>query len=188
MDCDEILLEVEVEMDSSVTAFERELRGVRTGQASTDLVDGIQVDIPAYGGPLPLKQVAVIARQDPRLLVVKPFEPKTIKDIEKALLASDLGITPNNDGKVIRLNFPSLTEERRRDLLKLCRELREKYKVSLRGLRQGALKQIDKLEGKPGIGEDVLRDAKDEVQKLLKARETKLDEAFEKKSKEVMKV
>lgn len=188
MDLDEIQLTAEDEMDQSVAAFDRDLRGIRTSQANTDLLNGVQVDIAAYGGMVPLKQVAVIARQDMRMLIVKPFDPKTIKDIEKAIMASDLGITPSNDGKIIRLAFPPLTEERRKDLTKHCKELLEKYKVSLRSVRQNALKHVEKIDGQPGISEDALKAVKEEIQKQLKAREAKLDEAFEKKSKEVMTV
>jgi ribosome recycling factor len=188
MDIDEALLDGEDRMIKTVADYEHFLKGVRTGQASTEILDGIKADIPAYGGPVPLKSVALLTRQDARMLIVKPFDPKTIKEIEKALLASELGITPSNDGKVIRLAFPPLSEERRKQTVKLLKDRLEQHKVAIRNVRKDVMKHIDDNEGQPGVSEDRLKEAKDELQGLVKKYEAQLDGAFEKKSKEVMTV
>jgi ribosome recycling factor len=188
MDMDEVLLECEDRMIKTVADYDHFLKGVRTGQASVEVLDGIQVDIPAYGGSVPLKSVAVLSKQDARMLVIKPFDPKTIKDVEKALQASDVGITPNSDGKIIRLAFPPLSEERRKQTVKLLKERLEQHKVALRNIRKDALKGLGENKGKPGVSEDALKKNEEEVQELIKKYEKQLGDAFEKKSKEVMTV
>jgi ribosome recycling factor len=186
MDLDEALLDCEDRMIKTCADYEHFLKSVRTGQASVELLDGIQVDIPAYGGVVPLKSVAVTGRQDARVLTIKPFDPKTLKEIEKGLLASDLGITPASDGKVIRLVFPPLSEERRKQTVKLLKDRLEQHKVALRSVRKDALKQVEENEGAAGVSEDSVKKAKEEVQNLVKKYETELDGHFERKSKEVM--
>ena len=186
MDIDEALLDCEERMGKTLADYDQFLKSIRTGQASADVLDGIQVNIPAYGGLVPLKSVAVISRPEARLLVVKPFDPKTMKEIEKGIQASELGITPINDGKVIRLAFPALSEERRTQTVKLLKERLEQHKVALRNIRKDALKHIGENKGKPGVSEDSLKQSEGEVQGLTRRHEGQLDAAFEKKSREVM--
>jgi ribosome recycling factor len=186
MDVDDILLDAEDRMDKCVADFNAHLKSVRTGQASTEMVEHVHVDIPAYGGVLPLKQVALITRSDVRMLTVKPFDVKTIKDIEKGILAANVGLTPMNDGKVIRLNFPPMTEENRKKTIKLIKDRLEQHKVTIRNIRHEAMKQLKEL--KKSISEDAEKKAENDVNELTKTHETQLDASFEKKSKEVMTV
>lgn len=188
MDIDEALLDGEDRMIKTVAEFERYLKGVRTGEASTEIVEGIQVNIPAYGGVVGLKSVAVISKLDARMLVVKPFDPNTIKDIDKAIQKSDLGITPQNDGKIIRLVFPQMSEERRQQTVKLLKDKLEQHKVSIRNARKDSIKHMDGNKGEPGVSEDDIDAGKKEIQDLTKKYEKSLEDAFDKKSKEVMTV
>jgi ribosome recycling factor len=187
MDLDDVLLDAEDRMDKCVADYAAHLKGVRTGQASTEMVEHVQVDIPAYGGLVPLKQVALAAKADMRMLTIKPFDVKTIKDIEKSLLAANLGLTPMNDGKLIRLNFPPMSEENRKKTIKLIKDRMEQHKVTLRNIRHDALKQLKDLKGK-GISEDAEKKAEASINELIKTHETQLDGHFEKKSKEIMTV
>jgi ribosome recycling factor len=186
MDMDEALLDCEDRMIKTVADYEHFLKGIRTGQAAVEILDGIQADIPAFGGMVPLKSVAVVSKHEARLLVIKPFDPKTMREIERALQASDLGITPINDGKVIRLAFPPLSEERRQQTVKLLRDRLEQHKVALRNVRKDTLKHVNENKGKAGVSEDALKQADDEVQRLTKKYEGQLEAALEKKSKEVL--
>ena len=186
MDIDEALLDGEDRMIKTVADYEHFLKSVRTGQASVDILDGIKVDIPAFGGVVPLKSVAVVTKQDARMLAVKPFDPKTLKDIEKSLLASEIGITPANDGRIIRLAFPPLSEERRKQTVKVLKERLEQHKVALRNIRKDTLKHIAENKGKPGVSEDALKEGENDLQGLTKKYEAQLDAAFDKKSREVM--
>lgn len=188
MDIDEILLDAEDRMIKSVADFDSHLKGVRSGQASTEMVDHIHVDIPAFGGVVPIKSVAVIAKADARMLTIKPFDPKTIKEIEKSINAANLGLTPNNDGKIIRLNFPPMSEETRKKTIKLVKDRLEQHKVTIRNIRHEALKHLKELKGKSGVGEDAEKKAEADVNDLTKQYEGQLDSTFEKKSKEIMTV
>ncbi|HYF48000.1 MAG TPA: ribosome recycling factor [Planctomycetota bacterium] len=188
MDIDEILLDAEERMIKSVTDFDQHLKGVRSGQASTEMVEHVHVDIPAYGGVVPLNSVALITKADARMLVVKPFDPKTIKEIEKGINAANLGLTPSNDGKIIRLNFPPMSEENRKKTVKLIKERLEQHKVTIRKIRHDALNSLKEIKGKSGVGEDAEKKAEEEVNELTKKHEGMLDAHFEKKSKEVMTV
>jgi len=188
MDIDEALMDCEERMIKTVVDYDGFIKGVRTGQASTEILDKVSVDIPAYGGVVPLKSVAVITKQDASLVVIKPFDPKTLKDIEKALSASDIGITPANDGKIIRLAFPPMSEERRKQTVKLLKDRLEQHKVALRNIRKDSLKHVEDSKGKAGVSEDMLEKGKEEIQNLVKQYEGQLDKHFEKKSAEVMKV
>jgi len=188
MDIDEALMDCEDRMIKTVVDYDGFVKSVRTGQATTEILDKVSVDIPAYGGVVPLKSVAVVAKQDATLVVVKPFDIKTIKDIEKALSASDIGITPTNDGKVIRIAFPPMSEERRKQTVKILKDRLEQHKVALRNIRKESLKHIEDSEGKAGISEDMLEKGKEEIQSLTKQHEDQLDKHFDNKSVEVMKV
>lgn len=188
MDLDEAQLDAEERMLKTVADYDHFLKGVRTGQATVEILDGIQVDIPSYGGIVPLKSVAVIAKADARLLTIKPFDPKTIKEIEKALIGGELGITPNNDGKIIRLAFPPMSEERRQQTVKLLKDRLEQHKVAIRNIRKDALKHVEDNDGKPGVSEDQVKSAKDEIQELVKKYEGQLQTHYDKKSEQVMTV
>lgn len=186
MDLDEILLDTEDRMIKCVADYDAHLKSVRTGQASTDMVEHVHVDIEAYGGIVPLKSVALISKQDVRMLIIKPFDPKTIKDIEKGIFAANLGLTPQNDGKIIRLNFPPLSEETRKKQIKTIKDRMEQHKVTLRNVRHEAVKGVKDLKGK--ISEDDQKRGEDEINELIKKYEGQLDSHFEKKSKDLMTV
>ena len=188
MDLDEAQLDAEDRMIKSAADYEHFLKTQRSGQASPDVLDNIHVDIPAFGGVSPLKSVAVIGKQDAQMLTVKPFDPKTIKDIEKALNAASLGLSINNDGKIIRLAFPPLSEERRKQAVKNLKERLEQHKVTVRNIRKEAIKHVEGNDGKAGVSEDMIAKAKEAINDLTKQYEAQMDAAFDKKSKELMKI
>ena len=184
MSADDILLEAEEHMDKSADVLREELRRLRTGRASTGLVESIRVEY--YGTPTPLKQMAHIGVQEGQVLVIRPYDPSVLKDIEKAILASDLGITPQNDGKMIRLSVPSLSTERRRQLAHRVNELAEEARIAIRNVRRDANKHIDRLEKDKELGEDERDTAKDEVQELTRQHEDQVNTLAEEKSQEIM--
>ena len=185
MSAEDVALEAMDKMEKAVAVLEGQLRTIRTGRASTALVDHIRVQ--CYGAQTPLKQLANIAAPDPQLIVIRPFDPNTAKDIEKALLQSNLGITPNNDGKLIRLAIPPLSEERRKQLAGQVRTLGEQAKIAIRNIRREANRDIDKLETDKTISEDIAYNSKEEIQQLTKDSETKLDQLIAAKAEEIMK-
>jgi ribosome recycling factor len=170
-------------MDQAIAHFIQQLGSVRTGRASVTLLDGILVDY--YGTPKPLKQVASLSTPDSRQLTIQPWEPALIPAIEKALLGSTLGLTPNNDGTVIRLSLPPLTEERRKELVKVVRKMGEDAKVIIRNLRRDANDGLKQTKGAP-LSEDAMRAAQQEIQKLTDQASVKIDDAVKKKEKEVL--
>ncbi|MEP6937872.1 MAG: ribosome recycling factor [Chthoniobacterales bacterium] len=186
MSAEDILLEAEMAMEKSVDYMIHEFSSVRTGKASPALVEN--VDVEAYGSPMKLKQLALITTPEPRLLVVQPFDASTIKDIEKALKESKIGITPQVDGKIIRLPIPELSEERRKDLVKSLRQMAEEARVRVRGNRRSAIDEGKKLQRSGELTEDGLRDMEADVQKLTDRFVKSVDEHFERKEAEVMKV
>src|SRR4051794_31188358 len=161
---DDILLEAEMSMDKSVDYMVHEFAAVRTGKASPGLVEN--VDVHVYGSTMKLKQLALITTPEPRLLVVQPFDVSTVRDIERALKESKIGITPAVDGKIIRLPVPELSEERRKDLVKSLRQMAEEARVRVRGNRRTAIDEAKKLQKGGSMTEDGLRDAEDQIQKL----------------------
>jgi ribosome recycling factor len=163
-----------------------ELAGVRTGRASLALLDGIKVDY--YGTPTPVRQIAALATPDPRSITVQPWEPDLIGEIERAIQASDIGITPTNDGKLIRLSIPPLSEERRKDLVKHAKKLGEETKVTIRNVRRDANEELKKLHKDTKITEDELRKNQDEVQKFTDQGIQKIDEIIKKKEAEILEV
>lgn len=183
MSTDDILLEVEEKMDSAAEYLRKEFRGIRTGRASVGLVDHIKVDY--YGSPTDLRQLATIATPDATLIVIKPFDPGSLKDIEKAIFASNIGITPSNDGKIIRLAVPPLSTERRQQLAGQLKKLSEATRVSIRNARRDGNKEIDRQEEESLLTEDQAKRAKDEVQKLTDQYEQKVSEILAAKTKEV---
>ena len=186
MDLDEILLDAEDRMIKCVADYDAHLKSVRTGQASTEMVEHVHVNIPEYGGEVPLKQVAMVAKKDLRVVVIKPFNPKTIKDVEKGLFAANLGLTPQSDGKVVRMVFPPLTEETRKKTIKTIKDRMEQHKVTLRNVRHEAVKGVKDLKGK--VSEDEQKRGDDEINELIKKYEAQLETHFDKKSKEIMTV
>ena len=183
MALDEILMDTEEKMESAVTYFEKELRGLRTGRASSALVEFIKVDY--YGSPTDLRELAGIATPEPSLIVVKPFDPSAKKDIEKAIQSSDLGITPMSDGKVIRLNIPPLSGERRQSLVTQTKKMAEASRVTIRNARRDGNKAIDTEQKASEITEDDAKKGKDQIQELTKKYEGKIDAMLTSKTKEI---
>ncbi len=186
MSADEVLFDAEVAMEKSVDYMVHEFSGVRTGKASPALVEN--VDVEAYGSSMKLKQLALITTPEPRLVVVQPFDASTVRDIERALKESKVGITPLVDGKLIRLPVPELSEERRKDLVKSLKQMAEEARVRVRANRRSAMDDAKKLQKSGEITEDGLRDLEDGVQKLTDRFVKSIDEHFERKEAEVMKV
>lgn len=173
-------------MDQILEHLRRDLAGVRTGRASLALLDSIQVSY--YGSPTPLKQVAALAVPDPRLITIQPWEVSLIPEIEKAITTSNLGLNPTNDGKLIRLNIPSLTEERRKELVKQVKKIGEDTKVRIRNVRRDTNEEIKKFLKDSKISEDDQRKGQDEIQKTTDQYITKIDEMIKKKEAEVLEV
>lgn len=182
----DVIANMKSHMEKSVEALRKEYQKVRTGRASTALLDDIKVD--SYGTPSPLNQVATLAVPEPRTITIQPWEPKMIAVIEKAIMKSELGLNPVNDGKLIRLVLPPLTEERRKDIVKGLKKQGEDTKVAVRNIRRDAIDSLKKLEKDKQITEDELKRAEKEVQTLTDGFVTKVDEVFAHKEKEVMEV
>jgi ribosome recycling factor len=183
---DDILLEAEMAMEKSVDFMVHEFAAVRTGKASPALVEN--VDVHAYGSTMKLKQLALITTPETRLLVVQPFDAGTVRDIEKALNESRIGITPAVDGKIIRLPIPELSEERRKDLARSLGKMAEEARVRVRGNRRAALDEAKKLKAAGALTEDNMRDTEDEVQKLTDRFVKSIDDHLARKEAEIMKV
>ncbi|MBS0182702.1 MAG: ribosome recycling factor [Nitrospira sp.] len=173
-------------MDQALEHLRKDLSGLRTGRASVALLDGIRVDY--YGTMTPLKQIANVSTPEARLITIQPWEPKLIKEIEKAISTSGLGVTPSNDGKVIRVPLPPLTEERRKELTKICKKHGEEAKVQIRGFRRDANEELKKLQKDTKLTEDELRKSEQETQKLIEQYGQKIDEMIKKKEQEIMEV
>ena len=186
MTAEEILFDAEVAMEKSVDYMVHEFSSVRTGKASPALVEN--VDVEAYGSAMKLKQLALITTPEPRLLVVQPFDAGTVKDIERALKESKIGITPQVDGKIIRLPIPELSEERRKDLVKSLRQMAEEARVRVRANRRTAVDEARKMEKAGELTEDGLRDLESDVQKLTDKSVKEIDQHLERKEAEVMKI
>jgi ribosome recycling factor len=181
---DSIYDETRESMGKSVTALRNELKRVRTGRASLSILDGIKVDY--YGTPTPLNQMSTLAVPESRLITIQPWDISVIKDIEKALLKSDLGLTPSNDGKIIRISIPALTEERRKELVKIVRKICEDYKVSVRNIRRDSNELLKSMKKDGEISEDDAFKAQDEVQKITDEQIKLIDECFKEKEKEII--
>ncbi len=182
----ESIKEAEVRMKGAIQSLEEDLAGIRTGRASPALVERLHVDY--YGAPTPLIQLATISVPEARQLLIRPFDASSIKAVERAILASELGLTPNNDGKVIRLNLPPLNEERRRDLAKLVHSRTEEGHVAVRNIRRDLMKDLREYEHEKLISKDDLELAEEELQKLTDKMIGQLDMVCEKKQKEIMEV
>ncbi|MDW7668254.1 MAG: ribosome recycling factor [Bacillota bacterium] len=178
--------ELEERMKKTVEYFKDDISTIRAGRANPKLVEKIMVDY--YGTKTPLNQIANISAPEPRVLVVKPWDANVLENIEKAIQASDLGINPGNDGKIIRLVIPQLTEERRKDLIKTVKKEVEKAKVALRNERRDTLDTFKKMEKKSEMTEDDLKDAESKVQELIDKYSKEIDEIYEKKEKDILEV
>lgn len=182
----EVLNEARGKMDKAVEALQADLRGIRTGRASPALVDRIKVDY--YGTPTPLNQLATISVPEPRLLTIRPWDASSLPAIEKAILKSDLGLTPNNDGKIIRLSVPRLNEERRQDLVKVVAKRVEEGRVAVRNIRRSAIDDLRELEKEKIISEDEMHKGRDDIQELTDQYIAQVDEVGKVKEKEILEI
>ncbi|MCJ7500844.1 ribosome recycling factor [bacterium] len=182
----ELYQDMEKKMEKTIESLGRDLATIRTGRASLAILDGITLEY--YGSQSPLNQVATLSIPESRLIVIQPWDPTAIKEIEKALMRSDLGLTPNNDGKVIRLPIPALTEERRIQLVKVVKRNGEEGKVAIRNIRRDAISEAKDFEKEKVISEDELHRAQDEIQKVTDRYIQRVDELIDKKEKEVLEV
>ena len=183
---DEVIEDLRKEMDRTVGALRKDLVRTRTGRATTALLEGITVDY--YGTRTPLNQLAGLSAPEPRLLVIQPYDKSALAQIERAILQSDLGLVPVNDGKILRVPIPELTEERRRELVKHVRKLAEDYRVSMRNHRRDAIDLLKSLEKDKEITEDDERKAHEKIQEITKAYTEKVDQVLKLKEEEIMEV
>jgi ribosome recycling factor len=186
MSSEEIQIEAEDRMEKSVVLLGEQLRGVRTGRANVGLVDSIRVDY--YGSPTPLKQMAALSTPEPQQILIRPFDPSVIGEIVRAIQTSDLGLAPNSDGKVVRLNVPALSVEQRKKLVNRVKELAEEARVAIRNIRRDANKQADVEQSGKLLTEDDAKTCKEEIQSLTKRYEAKVNEMADKKSNEILEV
>jgi len=183
---EEVLKRAKDHMEKALENLHHELAGIRTGKANPGLLDAIRVDY--FGQMVPLKQVANIAVPDPRLITIQPWDKSVVAGIEKAIMASDLGLNPQSDGVIIRLPVPPLTEERRRELVKVVKRMGEESKVAVRNVRRDSNDRIKKLEKEHEISEDAMHDKQDEIQKITDEFTHKIDESVAAKEKEIMEI
>jgi ribosome recycling factor len=184
MDADEILLDAEERMEKAVSVFQGQLQGLRTGRATPGLVDSIRVDY--YGSPTPLKQLANISVPEPQQIVIRPFDAGVVSDIVKAIQSSDAGLAPNSDGRLIRLNVPSLSTERRREMASRVSKFAEEARVAIRNIRRDANKHADQAEKDKTMTEDDRETAKSSIQDLTKKYEGRVNDLAAGKEKEIM--
>ncbi|NMC12547.1 MAG: ribosome recycling factor [Chloroflexi bacterium] len=182
----DVYKETEMRMKGAIQALEEDLAGIRTGRASPALVERLQVEY--YGTPTPLIQLASISVPEPRQLLIRPFDAASLKSIERAILASDLGLTPNNDGKSIRLNLPPLTEERRRELVKIVNHRVEEGRVAARNVRRDSIRDLREFEQEKMISEDELKEGEEELQKITDRYIEEINKIGERKEKEILEV
>ena len=178
--------ELTEKMNKSVSVYQENLAEIRAGRANPAILNKVKVDY--YGVPTPINQVAGVSVPEARLIVIQPWDASILKDIEKAILASDIGLNPNNDGKVIRLSFPELTEERRKELVKEIKKIAEDAKVSVRAIRRDAIEEARKNQKDGLLTEDDLRNAEDEIQKITDKKVEEIDNILSNKEKEIMSV
>jgi len=181
---DDILLDAEERMEKAIQILRHNLTGIRTGRANPGLVDSVRVDV--YGSPTPLKQIASVGAPEPTQIVIRPYDPSTIKDIEKAIIASDLGLTPQNDGRVVRLNIPALSTEVRKKMVARIKDLTEEAKVSIRNVRRDANKAAEQMQKEKAITEDETDSVKEDVQDLTKKFEGMASDLAKSREQEVM--
>jgi len=184
MDQDEILLDAEERMEKAVGVFRSQLKGLRTGRANPGLVDSIRVDY--YGSPTPLKQIANVSVPEPQQIVIRPFDASSITNIVKAIQSSDVGLAPNSDGRLIRLNVPPLSGERRRQLVTRVKEIAEEARIAIRNIRRDANKHADHAEKDKVLSEDLRDQTKDEIQDLTKKYEGQVNNEAAAKETDVL--
>lgn len=182
----DVYREAETRMKGAVQALEEDLAGIRTGRATPALVERLPVEY--YGNPTPLIQLASISVPEPRTLLIRPFDAGSLRNIERSILASDLGLTPNNDGKSIRLNLPPLTEERRQDLVKVVHNRLEEARVAVRNVRRDIIKDLRDFENEKMISEDELQRGEEQLQKITDHYIDEINQIGERKEKEIMEV
>jgi ribosome recycling factor len=183
---DDFLGDATQRMDKSVEATHEHFNSVRTGRATPALLDRITVEY--YGTPTPLKNLATINAPEPRMLTIQPFDPTSIKQIEKTIQESDLGLTPSNDGKIVRLPIPQLTEERRKELVKVVRQMAEEGRVAVRNVRRDAIRHLEELVKNGSVGDDEERAAESRAQKLTDEHVARIDDLLKRKEAEIMEV
>ena len=184
MSVEDILLDAEERMDKALNHLKTNLAGIRTGRAAPGLLDSVKVTV--YGSQTPLKQLVSVGAPEPQQLVIRPFDPSVIKDIEKAIVASELGLNPQNDGRIIRINIPPLSTDTRKKLVARIKELAEETRVSIRNVRRDANKAIETAEKDKAISEDDRDTAKEEVQELTKKYEESVGEVAKAREADVM--
>jgi len=184
MSTDEILLDVEERMEKAVRKLKNDLAGIRTGRANPGLVDSLRVEV--YGSPVPIKQIASVGAPEPNQIIIRPYDPGTLKDIEKAIQTSDLGMNPQNDGRLIRLSIPPLSTEVRRKMVGRVKELTEESKVAVRNIRRDGNKMADQAEKDKELSEDDRDHLKEEIQDLTKTYESQATELAKSREQEVM--
>lgn len=185
-DLDRTLKEAKDHMEKAVAAFRHDLTRIRTGRANLSLLEPVRVDY--YGTLTPLNQLATLSVPDPKLITIAPWDPKLIQDIEKAIQKSELGLSPSNDGKIIRIPIPDLTEERRRELVKVVKKTAEEFRVEIRNHRRDAIHKAKEMEKKGAVTEDDNRKAQDRIQKFTDEFNAKVDQIVEAKEKEILTV
>lgn len=173
-------------MEGAIEAFKKDLSSIRTGRASLALLEGITVDY--YGTVTPIQQVASLSIPEPRQILIQPWEQRLIPEIEKAIMKSDLGLTPTNDGRTIRINIPPLTEERRKQLVKVVRKRAEEARIAVRNIRRDANEELKKLEREKHLSEDDIKKSQEEIQKLTDSYIAKVDDILAHKEREIMEV
>lgn len=181
---DEVLQTMKSKMEKAIQAYQKELNRLRTGRATPALLDGIRVD--SYGTPMPIQQTASVTIPESRLITIQPWDKTLIEPIEKAIQKANLGLSPTNDGKVIRIAIPPLTEERRKELVKIVRKMAEECKITVRNIRREGNESLKKLEREKKLSEDDLHRASEEVQKVTDAHIEQIDRILEAKQKEIM--
>lgn len=181
-----VIKELKENLNKVIDALKNEFSQIRAGRANPALLDRISIDY--HGTPTPLQQIASISVPEARLIVIQPWDTSIVGEVEKAILKSDLGITPSNDGKIIRLPFPELTEERRRELIKTTKSISDEYKVSVRSHRKDAIDGIKNLEKNESLPEDQAKQAENEIQKLIDDYNKKIDEVLADKEKELLEI
>lgn len=182
----ELLKNTEEKMNKTVAVLERDYKSIRAGRANVSVLDRITVDY--YGSPTPIQQMAAVSVPEPRILMIQPWDATTLKDIEKAILTSDIGINPQNDGRVIRLSFPPLTEERRKDIVKEVRKTAEENKVAIRNTRRDAIEKLKALKKANTITEDDVADGEKKIQNLTDKFCKEIDDLAALKEKEIMEI
>ena len=180
----EVFVDIKDRMNKAVEHYRHEVSTIRTGRASANILDGVKVDY--YGSPTPLNNIAHVTVPEGQLIVVQPFDPGSLEFIEKAIMSSDVGLTPNNDGSVIRLNIPTLTEERRKDLVKVVHKIIEEGRVAVRNIRRDANDLLKKSEKDNDLSEDNLRRATDNIQEMTDEHIKKLNQIQEAKEEDIL--